>query len=157
MFTCNEGKAVILMYEREWLARADHTVAGINYGYLAHTHIPVSAKLEQPDRLEFEQEYINLSGGHPFICQIVRLSCFTLLGRNIHRSEKKKLTHRRTSLCTSASLLKQINKTFMDTLPVLTQRSATIDNNAVSVPYSCLKTDIQVRMASDKKTQTRTY
>lgn len=54
MFTCNEGKAVILMYEREWLARADHTVAGINYGYLAHTHIPVSAKLEQPDRLEFE-------------------------------------------------------------------------------------------------------
>lgn len=49
MFTCNEGKAVILMYEREWLARTDCSFAGINHGYLALTHIPVSAKLEQPD------------------------------------------------------------------------------------------------------------
>lgn len=58
---------------------------------------------------------------HLCISQDARLSYFTLLRRetNTYYSERKKLTHWRTFLSSPASLLKQINKTFMDTLLVL--------------------------------------
>lgn len=58
---------------------------------------------------------------HLYISQNARLSYLTLLGRerNTYYSKRKKLTHWRTFLSTPASFLKQINKPFTDTLPVL--------------------------------------
>lgn len=77
---------------------------------------------------------------HLYINQNARLSYFTILGREKYLLLREKEADPQKDLpIHSASFLKEINKTFMDTSLILIYRSATIDNNTVSVLHLCLK------------------